>query len=152
MNSRPGTIIYTIAAVICLAGLADAVYLTVIAFTGVAVACGNVAGCVEVLNSPYAKIAGVPMAALGVLAYFAVFAFAILACFGYDRARRYFAVTVWGMFLVTLWLLYVQAFKLHAFCRYCLLSAAIIFLLAGLAVVSPIPQSEDESGDEPVSG
>jgi hypothetical protein len=31
------------------------------------------------------------------------------------------------MFLVTLWLLYVQAF-LHAFCRYCLFSAALVWL------------------------
>ena len=34
------------------------------------------------------------------------------------------------MFLVTLWLLYVQAYVLHAFCQYCLLSAAITTALA----------------------
>ena len=41
-----------------------------------------------------------------------------------------------SMFVVTLWLLYVQAFRLHAFCQYCLFSAAIIFFLAGLVVAS----------------
>jgi hypothetical protein len=35
------------------------------------------------------------------------------------------------------WLLYVQAFIFHCFCRYCLFSAAITFLLAGLVVASP---------------
>jgi uncharacterized membrane protein len=33
------------------------------------------------------------------------------------------------MFAVTLWLVLVQAFVLHAFCDYCLVSAAVTFLL-----------------------
>jgi len=41
------------------------------------------------------------------------------------------------MFLMTLWLLFVQAFRLHAFCRYCLFSAALVFLLTGLVVARP---------------
>jgi uncharacterized membrane protein len=41
------------------------------------------------------------------------------------------------MFLVTLWLLYVQAFVLHAFCRYCLFSAALVFGLSAIAVLVP---------------
>ena len=147
MNSRTGAIVYTIAAFICLAGLADATYLAVVAFTGAAAACDGSAGCLEVLGSPYARIAGMPVAALGVLAYFTVFTCAIFAIFGYARARRVFALTVWTMFAMTLWLLYVQAFKLHAFCRYCLFSAAITFLLAGLVVVSPAPDVPDDSED-----
>jgi uncharacterized membrane protein len=45
------------------------------------------------------------------------------------------------MFLATLWFLYVQAFLLHAYCRYCLLSAAITFLIAGLLIATPPSQS-----------
>jgi len=41
------------------------------------------------------------------------------------------------MFLGTLWLLYVQAFLLHAYCRFCLFSAATTFLLAGLVIALP---------------
>ena len=144
MNSRARTVLYTIAAVICLAGLADATYLTVVALTGAAAACGGSAGCLEVLGSPYARLAGVPVAALGLLAYFAAFTFVTLAGFGYTRAHRFFALTVWAMFAMTLWLLYVQAFMLHAFCRYCLLSAAIVFLLAGLVVASPAPGDPED--------
>ena len=44
------------------------------------------------------------------------------------------------LFAATLWFLYVQAFILHAFCRYCLFSAAITFLLMGLVVASPSPR------------
>jgi uncharacterized membrane protein len=40
---------------------------------------------------------------------------------------------VQAMFAVTLWLLLVQAFVLHAFCDYCLLSAAVTLLLTATA-------------------
>lgn len=133
-----------VAACISLAGLADATYLTVMALTGETAGCGGSTGCFEVLGSGYARIAGVPVAALGVLGYLAAFSFAIFAAFGYKRARGLFALTVWAMFAMTLWLLYVQAFVLHAFCRFCLFSAAFTFLLAGLAVASPPPDSNEE--------
>ena len=143
--SRPRFILSMIAAVISLAGLADATYLTVIALTGETAACGGSTGCFEVLGSAYARIGGIPVAILGVIGYFAAFTFATFAGFGYRRARGLFALTVWTMFAMTLWLLYVQAFVLHAFCRYCLFSAAFIFLLAGLVVASPAsPDSENE--------
>jgi uncharacterized membrane protein len=138
-------VLNTIAALISLAGLADATYLTVIALTGETAACGQSTGCFEVLGSSYARIAGMPVAALGVLGYFAAFTFAIFAGFGYQGTWKWFTITVWAMFAVTLWLLYVQAFVLHAFCRFCLFSAALTFLLAGLVVATPAPEdSEDE--------
>ena len=36
----------------------------------------------------------------------------------------------------------VQAFVLHAYCRYCLFSAAITFLLAGLVIAAPSSQQQ----------
>jgi uncharacterized membrane protein len=143
-RSRVPVILNAIAAFIALAGLADATYLAVMALTGETAACGGSTGCFEVLGSAYAKIAGVPVAILGVLGYFAAFTFATFAAFSYRRASRWFAWTVWAMFAMTLWLLYVQAFVLHAFCRYCLFSAAFTFLLAGLVVANPA--SEDPEG------
>jgi len=138
--TRGRTILYTLAAVICLAGLVDAIYLTVSALTGETATCGGSTGCFEVLGSVYARIAGVPVAALGVLGYFTAFSLATFTGFGYQLARKFFALTVWTMFAMTLWLLYVQAFVLHSFCRYCLFSAAVTFLLAGLVVASPPPR------------
>ena len=130
-------IFYTVAAVIALAGLADATYLTVQFLTGETVVCGGSADCFRVLGSAYARIGGIPIAAFGVLAYFSVFSFATFAAFGYARAGKFFALTVWAMFAVTLWLLFVQAFVLHAFCRYCLFSAVLIFILAAVVVLTP---------------
>lgn len=132
-------VIYAIVALISLAGLADATYLAVQALTGETMVCGGSPDCFKVLGSPYARIGGVPLALIGAIAYFCVFSFAILAAFGYGRVRRLLLFTVWSMFAVTLWLLYTQAFILHAFCRYCLFSAAMVFLLAGLIVASRSP-------------
>ena len=136
-SERTRAVVYSIAAVICIAGLADASYLTVQELTGGNVVCGGSASCSEVLGSAYAKIGSVPVAAVGVLAYFSAFALATFAAFGYARARQLFAFAVSAMFAGTLWLLYVQAFLLHAFCRYCLFSAAMTFLLAGLVIATP---------------
>lgn len=136
-RSRFQIVLYTIAALISAAGLAEAIYLTVINLTGETAVCGGSASCFEVLGSKYAKVAGIPVAGFGAVAYFSAFTFATFAAFGYRRARLLFVSTIGAMFLVTLWLLFVQAFLLHAFCRYCLFSAAMIFLLAGIVVSQP---------------
>ena len=130
-------ILSTIAAVISLAGLADATYLTVTHLTGDDLVCGSSWGCSAVLGSVYASIAGIPTAAFGALAYFVAFSSATLAAFGYARARALLMLVVMAMFGATLWLLYLQAFVLHAFCPFCLLSAAFTFLLAGIVVATP---------------
>ena len=134
---RRTIIVFTVVALISLAGLADATYLTVQNLAGETAVCGGSPDCFRVLGSIYSKIAGIPVAAIGTVAYFAVFTFATFAAFGYRRARTFLAVTVLMMFLSTLWFLYVQAFLLHAFCRYCLFSAAITFFLTGLMVATP---------------
>jgi uncharacterized membrane protein len=122
-------------ALVALAGLADAFYLTVEHLTGQSVRCMVVSGCDEVLQSSYATVAaGVPVAAVGALAYFAVFSLATLAAFGYEGARRLLVPLVAVMFLATLWFLYLQAFVIKAFCTYCLISAIVTTVLALLVL------------------
>ena len=138
MNARRlQKIFYTVAAVVALIGLAEATYLTVMFLTGETAICGDSSDCFQVLGSSYARIGKVPVSGLGALAYFSAFSFATFAAFGFASARKFFSWTVLAMFCMTLWLLFVQAFKLHAFCRYCLFSAALIFLLTGLVVATP---------------
>ena len=142
--SRFRTVLFTVAAIVSLAGLADATYLTVQALTGETLGCGGSPDCFRVLGSSYARVGGVPVALLGAAAYLSVFTFATFAAFGYARARTLLIPTVGAMFLATLWFLYVQAFLLHAYCRYCLFSAAITFLLTGLVIA--VPSSQEASG------
>src|SRR5205814_9834968 len=140
--SRFRTILYAAVAIVSVAGLADATYLSVQALTGETLSCGGSPDCFRVLGSAYAKVGGIPVALLGALAYFTVFTFATFAAFGYARARIFLIPIIGAMFLATLWFLYVQAFVLHAYCRYCLFSAAITFLLAGLLIAVPSLQEQ----------
>lgn len=134
--SRFQIILYSVAALLAVIGLAEATYLTVINLLGETAVCGGSPDCFRVLGSVYAKVGRIPVAGLGALAYFTAFSFATFAAFGYARARTFFFAVVVAMFAATLWLLYVQAFLLHAFCRYCLFSAALIFLLAAIVVLT----------------
>ena len=136
-GARAQRMIYIAAAVLAFVGVAETVYLTALHLAGAHVACIASATCSRVLGSAYAEFKGFPLAALGTVGYFAVFSFSTLALFGYRRASTFLGLTIGLMFLMSLWLLYLQAFVLHAFCDYCLFSAALVFLLAGLLVAAP---------------
>ena len=112
-------------ALVSLIGLADSIYLTVEHLSGRGVRCTITSGCSEVLSSPYATIRGYPLAALGAIAYFVVFSLATLAAFSYRFVGNLLTLVVAAMFLTTLWLLYLQAFVIHHFCQFCLLSALV---------------------------
>src|ERR1700752_5517378 len=126
--------IYAVAALLSLLGIADALYLTIEHLTGQTVRCTITSGCSEVLSSQYAVMAGVPLAAIGAAAYFSVFSLATLAAFGYRIAGTLLTALVLLMFLVSLWLIYLQAFVIHAFCQFCLLSAAVTTALTVIAL------------------
>jgi len=125
-----------LAAVIALIGLADSIYLTIKHYTGEAVPCSVVEGCEQVLTSSYAEVAGFPLAAFGAIAYFIAFALAILAAFGNRLMWRLFGIQVVFMIVFTIWLFYLQAFVIGAFCQFCLLSAATTLVLFLIALIS----------------
>jgi uncharacterized membrane protein len=131
---RSTAILYAIASLVALVGLCDAIYLTVEHLSGRSAQCLITTGCSKVLSSPYANPFGIPLAVIGAAAYFSVFSLATLAAFGYRQAGRLLTVVVALMFLTTLVLLYLQAFVLHEFCDYCLLSALITFTLTGITI------------------
>lgn len=134
-NSRGELFLFVLAGVIALVGLADAIYLTVLHLTGQTADCIASSGCETVLGSSYAQVGRVPLAGFGAAGYFTVFSLATLAAFDYGSAKRLFPWMVAAMLTVTLWLLYVQAFVLHAFCDFCLLSALLTGVLSGICVV-----------------
>lgn len=134
--TRGSKVAYVVMALIALCGLADATLLTVMHLTGDDSLCGASSGCSTVLSSVYASVRGIPTAAFGMVAYFAAFSAAICSAFGYPKTRSFLRYTVAAMFLATLGFLYLQAFVLHAFCPFCLLSAALTFLLAGIVVAT----------------
>ena len=124
-----------VAALIALVGMIDSIYLTVHHYTGVKVPCSVTGGCETVLSSAYSEIAGIPLALFGALAYFTVFSLATLAACGDERMWKFLRVIVALMALFSLWLIYLQAFVIGAFCQFCLLSAGTTLTLFLLVVI-----------------
>lgn len=120
------------AAAVAAAGLAIAAYLTVVHYTGGEAACVIAEGCTVVQKSTYAKLAGVPVALLGAVAYAVILA----SLARDDDATRTFAA---GAALVGAafsgWLTYVEVFRLEAICAWCVASAVCMTVLAALCVV-----------------
>lgn len=134
--SRLKISIPAVAALVALIGLGDAVYLTVHHLSGEQVPCSVVQGCEMVLTSEYATLAGIPLAAFGAAAYFAAFSLATLAAFGNRLMWFLFGVQISLMAIFTVWLLYLQAFVIEAFCQFCLISAFVTFTLLAFAFIS----------------
>jgi uncharacterized membrane protein len=144
---------------VSLVGLADAVYLTVHHYTAEPVPCTVIAGCEQVLSSAYATLGGIltavlgeaaegiaasgfgeiPLAALGALAYFTAFSFALLTAYGNTAIWKLFGIHVILMALFTGWLVYLQGVVIGAFCQFCLISAATTFTLLAIFLISKSP-------------
>lgn len=117
--------LYPLIALVSLLGLGDALYLTVKHFRHEMVPCTVTGGCEAVLNSQYAVVKGIPLAALGALAYFTVFSFALLICFGYRQLRIHLLALVVLMSIMSGYLFYLQATVIKQYCQYCLFSAGV---------------------------
>jgi len=129
-------VLYGVAAAVSIVGLLDSIYLTVEHLAGRSVRCTIVKGCSEVLSSPYSSFRGIPLALIGAGAYFVVFSLATLAASGYKSAGKLLPIVVGIMFLMTLWLFYLQAVVIKAFCQFCLLSALVTLMLTLLVFLA----------------
>jgi len=135
-TSVPGRKLSAGASITALVGLVDAGYLTSKHFAGTAVPCNLVSGCETVLNSQWAEVFGLPTALYGAIAYFAAFAMAFLVYSGKIRLWAVFGLLSALMFLFSVFLIYLQAVVIGAFCQYCLVSAVTSTLLFLIYVIS----------------
>ncbi len=105
----------------------------------VAAVCGEGGGCDAVSQSPYATIAGVPLASFGLAAYLALAAWLLVAVVVPDRSRLPMAGAAFFVFAASLgfdvWLLGLQAFQIGEFCSLCLATYGVN--LAACAVLWP---------------
>ena len=115
---------------IALVGLGIATYLTVVHYTGGAPVCAIAHGCETVQKSHYSKLFGIPVALLGGLAYLAILASLTREDEAFRTAGAVVAIV--GV-AFSAWLTFVEVFKLHAICIWCVGSAICMALLAVLA-------------------
>src|SRR5437870_8885056 len=106
--------IAAVAVIVACFGLIDSGYLTMKHLQGSFIRCGD--ECSAVLGSRYAEgIAGIPLAGFGALAYSIVILATIAAAFGSRLGRRIFTVMAVLMAAFSAWLIFLQAFVIHAF-------------------------------------
>jgi uncharacterized membrane protein len=119
-------------------GLLDSLYLSWVKLTSAYALCGPIGDCKSVNNSPYAEIAGIPIAILGAGAYLAI----LVLLFLEHRPgfwQEYSGMGVFGFTLVgtlySAYLTYVELAIIHAVCPYCVVSAVIMVCLLVLSSI-----------------
>jgi len=117
--------------VLAIAGAAIAAYLTYVHYADVAPIC-TTGGCEKVQRSSYAKVAGVPVAVLGLIAYATI----ALTTLGPGLvAATAGAVVALGGAAFSGYLLWAQLGPIGAICQWCLGNDVVIAVVAVLSVV-----------------
>ena len=108
---------------------------------GVVVGCdvGGMFDCQYVLSSKWAWWLGIPVSILGLLTYTMIFAFSWPVA---ARKGQRFQFIAWCAILVfalaaagaALWFLFLQVYKLHTFCRYCMATHACGIAIGALMI------------------
>jgi uncharacterized membrane protein len=118
-------------------GVGVAGYIAIADAGGGAPAClAGGGGCEAVASSSHSHVAGVNIAIFGILAYLVLL---LTAFFADDRVRfGGFAVALGG-FGYSVFLTYVEIFKIEAICQWCVASAVLmtaLFLLTAIRLVA----------------
>jgi uncharacterized membrane protein len=115
--------------VLAVLGIAIAGYLVYVHYAGIAPICNIAHGCEKVQSSKYAELAGIPVALLGLIGYVGILA-ALLA--PGETARLAAAAIALVGFGFSAWLTYLELARIDAICQWCVASAVLMTLLAGL--------------------
>jgi uncharacterized membrane protein len=128
---------------LALIGLGVASYLTYVHYADISPVC-TTGGCEKVQSSHYAELAGVPVALLGLLGYLGILASLFAPGEAGRTATAMLALVGFGY---SAYLTYLELAKIDAICQWCVSSAVIMTLLAGLASArllrGPDPPSRD---------
>ena len=117
------------ALVLAVLGVAVASYLTYIHYEGIDPVCGLGGNCEKVQTSPWSELAGIPVALLGLIGYALILASAWVRG---DAGRLAGAVLALSGCGFSAYLTYRELFTIDAICQWCVASAVVMTLLAGL--------------------
>ena len=136
---------------LCLVGLGVAIYLTYVHYSGIQPVCTAGGSCIKVQTSQWSRLAGVPVALIGLIGYIAIMA-SLLAPDREETRLATLGLTLIG-FGFSAYLTYRELFSIHAVCEWCASSAVILTLLViGAAtryVITPTGPSIGGSPGEP---
>ena len=135
-----GRLVAGVIAVLSLAGIGVAGYLTYTHVFNQPVACVGFGSCDTVAQSDYAHLAGVPVSVLGLLGYAALFAVAAFWLGVGDRFETWPLLAIWGMSIggaaYSVYLTYLELFVINAVCIWCVTSAVIMFCILIVSTVA----------------
>jgi uncharacterized membrane protein len=114
------------AVVVTAVGLAIATYLTYIHYAGIDPVCST-GGCERVQSSDYAELVGIPVAVLGLAGYLGIAAALRVPGEAGRAGAAFLALTGFGY---SLYLTYLELFRIHAICQWCVASAVCMTVLA----------------------
>ena len=118
-------------------GFLDSTYLTILHYKNAFPPCSVTSGCEEVLTSPYSVLGPMPIALFGSIFYLTVIVLCLfLITTNYKKIYlNILYPLVFVGFIVSVVLFLIQAFILHSFCQYCVLSEVISTALLALVVL-----------------
>lgn len=120
-----------------LIGLADSIYLTYVKLAARGV-CVAFADCETVNNSIYSQIYGIPIAALGAVAYVIMLAVLLLESqiefLEFNGPLIILGLSLFGV-LYSAYLTYLEIYVIRAICPFCVLSAVVLALMLVLSGV-----------------
>jgi uncharacterized membrane protein len=138
----------TVLIVLTVIGVGLAAYLTYVHYSGTAPICSTSGNpCSQVQKSEYSKLAGVPVALIGLIGY--VLILGTLLVPQDERTRFATAALTLGGFGFSAYLTGREAFSLHKYCEWCLGSAVIMTILVILSIWRFV--RGDASAQPPVS-
>jgi len=126
--------LYTISLVLVVIGIGISGYLSYVKLTETATICvgGGAFNCEVVQSSVYSKLFNIPIAYLGLATYLVLAALLLLqnriAFLQEYGVMLQFGIIIFA-FLFSVWLVYLQAFQLKAFCTWCLSHEVTMTLL-----------------------
>lgn len=119
-------------AFISVVGIGIASYLTYVHYADLKPICLADGGCEVVQQSRYAKFAGIPVPLLGLIGYVSILGSLLIPG---DLGRAATALLAIFGFGFSIYLTYLEIFKIEAICQWCVASAILMTLMAIVSVL-----------------
>jgi uncharacterized membrane protein len=127
-----------VVAVLALIGAFLALYLSMYKWGLVGTLRCSLGGCESVQNSPWSELFGRPVAEWGLGAYLSMLVIAVLGLQPRFANARWVALSLFGISAIgvafSAWLTYLEAYRIQAWCQYCVASAILITLIFFLSI------------------
>jgi len=134
-------------AVLAMAGMGVAAYLTYSHYADQLIACAGLGGCATVQNSEYSTIIGIPVAVLGMLFSAGLLALVLARLARLPLTEEWAPLAAFSMTLAGVafaaYLTYIELFVVEAICIWCASFAAIVTVAWLITLVDVLAPSNE---------